>query len=74
MSRPRVTGVAGLRSAVWICPSVTKPASTMLWSTSTARERAAGRFTLGEYFVGALNRPASIDASASVMFCSGLPK
>lgn len=74
MSRVRVTGVAGLRSAVWIWPSVTKPASTMLCSTSAARARAAGRLTCGAYLVGALNRPASMAASARLMSLSGFPK
>jgi len=39
-----------------------------------ARARAAGRFTFGEYFVGALNSPASIAASARLMSRADLPK
>ena len=39
-----------------------------------ARARAAGRLTWGAYFVGALNRPASIAASASDTSLTDLPK
>ena len=38
------------------------------------RARAAGRLTGGAYFAGALNRPASIAASASVTSVRFLPK
>ena len=58
--------MAGLRRAPNTWPSVMKPASTRLSSTTLARARAAGRLMCGAYLVGALNRPASIAASARV--------
>src|SRR2546428_744531 len=55
----RIASVARLN---W--PSLWKPASTRLSRTRLARARAAGRLICGANLEGALNRPASIAASA----------
>ena len=56
----------GKRAACSSSSTVRKPASTILPSTLRARARAMAGLEAGENFDGALSRPASMAASASV--------